>query len=228
MTRVHHLAVLTGLALTAACGSFAVSPGSPAPTAPALGQWLRITHCPAHDCSASQGGYEGYLIGLEGDTLVLHAMGPKGRGYHLEVPTGWLTKIELYRGNKRTAAGVAKGAAKGAGLGAVGGALVGFVGSLLSDALDFFDTYDADIGGNIARGAAAGAATGAVLGAADGVVNGELQWEEIDLNRVRVILCRQQERFCDDSAESPDPPGLLRNSVERSRLPFGERMVENP
>jgi hypothetical protein len=202
MTRVHHLAALAGLALTAACvPPHVVSSGSPAPTAPALGQWIRITHCPAHDCSVSAGRVEGYLIGLEGDTLVLHASGPKGRGYHLEVPTGWLTKIELYRGNKRTGAAVAKGAVKGAGVGAAGGAILGLVGSLLSEAFDFFDTYDADIGGNVARGAAAGAATGAVVGAADGVVNGETQWEEIDLDRVRVILCRQQERYCADSAQ---------------------------
>jgi hypothetical protein len=201
MSRIHHLVALSGLALTAACGSFVVSPGSPAPTAPPLGQWLRITHCATYDCSASQGRYEGYVIGLEGDTLVLHAMGPKGRGYHVEVPTRALTKIELYRGNKRTAAGVAKGAAKGAGFGALGGAIFGFTGSLISEAFDFFDTYDADIGGNVARGAAAGAATGAVLGAADGVVNGETQWEEIDLHQVRVILCRQQKRYCADATE---------------------------
>jgi len=201
MTRVHHFAALTGLVLGAACAPQVVSPGSPAPTAPPLGQWIRIHSCLRHDCSARHSTYEGYLVALEGDTLVLHAMGPKGRGYHLEVPTGWLTRIELYRGNNRTGAGVAKGAVKGAGLGAVGGAIFGLVGSLLSEAFDFFDTYDADIGSNVARGAAAGAATGAVLGAADGVVNGEMQWEEIDLNRVRVILCRQQERHCADSTE---------------------------
>jgi len=202
MTRVHHVAALAGLALTAACLSpHVVSSGSPAPTAPAMGQWLRITRCATYDCSASQGKHEGYLIGLEGDTLVLHAMGPKGRGYHLAVPTVSLTKIELYRGNKRTGAGVAKGAVKGAGVGAAGGAILGFVGSLLSEAFDFFDTYDADVGGNVARGAAAGAATGAVVGAADGVVNGETQWKEIDLDRVRVILCRQRERYCADSTE---------------------------
>ncbi len=172
-----------------------VSPGSPAPTAPALGQWIRITRCATYDCSANQGRYEGYLIGLEGDTLVLHAMGPKGRGHHLEVPTSGLTKIELYRGNKRTGAGVAKGAAKGAGLGAVGGTLVGLVGSLVSEAFDFFDTYDADVGDNMVRGAGAGAATGAVAGAVDGLMTGDPQWEAIDLDRVRVILCRQQERL---------------------------------
>ena len=120
MTRVHHIAALAGLAVTAACSSFVVSPGSPAPTAPAMGQWIRITHCATYGCTASQGKHEGYLIGLEGDTLVLHAMGPKGRGYHLEVPTSGLTKIELYRGNKRTGAGVAKGAVKGAGRGGGG------------------------------------------------------------------------------------------------------------
>ncbi len=201
MTRVHHLAALAGLVLTAACGSFVVSPGSPAPTAPALGQWLRITRCATYDCRASQGKHEGYLIGLEGDTLVLHAMGPKGRGYHLEVPTGSLTKIELYRGNKRTGAGVAKKAAKGAGLGAVGGAVFGLAGSLLSEAFDFFDNRDTDVGGNVVRGAGAGAATGAVAGAVDGVMNGDMQWEEIDLDQVRVILCRQQERYCADSTE---------------------------
>lgn len=192
MIRIRHIVPLAALGLSAACSSFVVSPGSPAPTAPALGQWLRITHCATYDCSASQGRYEGYLIGLEGDALLLHASGPKGRGYHLEVPTGSLTKIELYRGNKRTAAGVGKGAAKGAGLGAVGGAIIGLAGSLFSEAFDFFDTRDTDVGGNMVRGAGAGAATGAVTGAIDGLMTGEMQWEDITLDRLRVILCRQR------------------------------------
>ena len=191
MIRIHHIVPLAGLVLSAACAPHVVSSGSPAPTAPPLGQWLRITHCPAHDCSVHHGRYEGYLIGLEGDTLLLHASGPKGRGYHLEVPTGWLSKIELYRGNKRTGAAVAKGAAKGAGMGAVRGAILGLAGSLFSEAFDFFDSHDTDIGGNMVRGAGAGAATGAAVGAVDGAMNGEMQWEEITLDRVRVILCRQ-------------------------------------
>jgi hypothetical protein len=192
MNRTHHLISLAGLALTAACAPQVVSSGSPAPTAPALGQWLRISSCPAHDCSRPYETHEGYLIGLEDDILVLHASGPKGRGYHLEVPTGWLTKIELYRGNKRTGTGVAKGAAKGAGLGAIGGAILGLAGSLFSEAFDFFDTQDSNVGESMVKGAAAGAATGAAVGAVDGAMNGEMQWEEITLDRVRVILCRQR------------------------------------
>ncbi len=200
MTRVHHIAALAGLVLGAACAPQVISPGSPAPTAPPLGQWIRIRSCPAHDCSAPHRTYEGYLVGLEGDLLVLHASGPDGRGYNLEVPTGWLSKIELYRGNKRTGAGVAKGAVKGAGLGAAGGVVLGLAGSLFSEAFDFFDTRDTDVVGNMARGAVAGAATGAVAGAIEGAMKGDLQWEEVSLERVRAILCLQRERYCADSA----------------------------
>ncbi len=200
MTRAHHIAALAGLVLGAACAPQVVSPGSPAPTAPPLGQWIRIRSCPAHDCSAPHRTYEGYLVGLEENTLVLHASGPEGRGYNLEVPTGWLSRIELYRGNKRTGAGVAKGAVKGAGLGAIAGALLGLTGSLLSDALDFFDANDTDVGTNIARGAAAGAASGAAIGAVEGAMKGDPQWEEVSLERIRAILCLQRERYCADSA----------------------------
>lgn len=191
MIRIRHIVSLACVGLSAACGPHIVSPGSPAPTAPPLGQWLRASHCLSGDCNQRHTTYEGYLIGLKGNTLVLHASGPKGRGYHLELPTGWLTKIELYRGNTRTAAAVAKGAGKGAALGAVGGAMLGLAGSLFAEAFDFFDSRDTDVGRNVGRGAAAGAVAGAAAGAVGGFMEGESQWEEITLDRVRAILCRQ-------------------------------------
>ena len=191
MIRIRHIASLAWVGLSAACGPHIVSPGSPAPTAPPLGQWLRASHCPSGDCNRPHTTYEGYLIGLEGNTLVLHASGPKGRGYHLELPTGWLTKIELYRGNKRTAAAVAKGAEKGAALGAVGGAVLGLAGGILGELLDWSDSHDTRIVEAVGRGAAAGAVYGAGVGAVGGLLQGESQWEEITLDRVRTILCRQ-------------------------------------
>ncbi len=191
MIRVRHIVPLACLGLSAACAPHIVSPGSPAPTAPPLGQWLRASHCPSGDCNQRHTTYEGYLIGLEGNTLVLHASGPKGRGYRLELPTGWLTKIELYRGNKRTAAAVAKGAGKGGLLGAVLGAFAGLAGAILGEALDFSDSHDSRIVEGLAGGAAAGAVYGAGAGAVGGFMEGESQWEEITLDRVRAILCRQ-------------------------------------
>ena len=190
MIRIRHIVSLAGVGLSAACGPHVVSSGHPAPTAPPLGQWLRVSHCPSGDCNRPHTTYEGYLIGLEGDTIVLHASGPKGRGYHLELPTGWLTKIELYRGNRRTAAAVAKGAGKGAVAGAALGALTGLAGGILGEIL-WSDSHDSRIVEGLAGGAAAGAVYGAGVGAGGGFMEGESQWEEITLDRVRVILCRQ-------------------------------------
>ncbi|UCC71014.1 MAG: hypothetical protein JSV86_11515 [Gemmatimonadota bacterium] len=169
---------------SAAC---AVQPsGAPAPP----GLKLRITHwycAPGHQCDpAAEVVHEGELIFASFDSVVIYSL--KNRR-EFAVPVEEISRLEVYRGRRGSAAAALKGMAKGALLGAAAGAVFGTSSAVMGSILD----SPGDPEEVIAAGAAGGAVIGAAGGAFDGATSGDEVWQEITVRRLLQDLCRCQE-----------------------------------
>ncbi len=172
-------------AATALVASACVAP--PQQPVPAEGLRVRVTvGCPAaRACTSSPNGgrYEGSLILVDSDTLILYA---KNRRARVTLSVFSISKLEVYRGRKGSAAAAAKGAV----VGAVGGAMIGAVFGGTTEAI-FGGMFDGkrEVGEKAAEGAAVGAVIGGIGGAVAGATSGEVVWEEVTVEQLRQELC---------------------------------------
>ncbi len=171
-------------AAAALVASACVAP--PQQPVPAEGLRVRVTvSCPAaRACTSSPNGgtYEGSLILVDSDTLILYA---KNRRARVTLSVFSISKLEVYRGRKGSAAAAAKGAVVGAFGGAVIGALLGGTTEAILGGLD----GDREVAEKAAEGAGVGAVIGGIGGAVAGATSGEVVWEEVTVEQLRQELC---------------------------------------
>lgn len=162
---------------------------------------LRVTSTPScgpgAECPREPGTlrYRGPLVFAEDDSLVMTDM---TLGRRVTVRSGPGTRLEVYRGQKRTVGAVATGAGKGFLAGIAAGAAEGFIAGGLSRLVG----VDVDVGDMVKSGVVIGGSTGALAGGAQGLAEGDAVWETVTLLQLRQQICKCADP---DRGRRPEP-----------------------
>lgn len=190
MQQLGQAAATSVLLVLAACiqTQVPIEASSPRPDEVIL-RTLTFPSCPTRDgaeCGRTPAeAHRGPLVFVEADSLVMTDMKTKRR---VTIRPDLGEVIEVYRGQRRTAAAVAKGAGKGA----LEGAATGAAEALLVVGLSKLLGLDLDVGTGdaIKSGIVIGTAVGALGGKNRGMKEGEAVWERVSLVQLRQQLCR--------------------------------------
>ena len=153
------------------------------PVTPAVPQGWHVRVYVTTTAGADTVMLQGVVVWAVEDSLRLHG---EEALIQVTVPVRRIARLEVFRGQRATAASAAKGAAAGAGIGALLGTIFSATGAAIGGAIF---GVDAAVDDALTEGFVRGATEGAAWGLMAGATLGEGVWQVIAYHDLREEMC---------------------------------------